>query len=109
MGNNKEYRFAYNFLMTNIDHILLETLAVKPNHGYGLIEQIRKEHKVLLGNSTIYPSLKLLEKHGLVRHHWDTEAARAKKIYMVTEIGRQTVRNQRIAIQQILSKLGPVS
>jgi len=102
MGNNG---FAYAFLMGNIDYVFLENIAVKPNHGYGLMEKIREEHQVLLGPSTIYPALKLLEQKGLVRHHWDMESRRPRKVYVVTEKGKKAVRHQRMTINQILGKL----
>lgn len=108
VANNKQYEFAYNFLMTNIDHILLENIAAKPNHGYALIELIRKEHKILLGSSTVYPSLQILEKKGLIQSHWDMKR-KAKKVYEVTDKGKRTVKNQRMTLHQIFSKLEAVS
>lgn len=108
VANNRQYEFAYTFIMTNIDHILLENLAAEPNHGYGLIAKIKKEHKVLLGSSTVYPSLHELEKKGLIQHFWDMEAPRPKRVYIVTDKGLETVRHQRMTLTQILSKLGMV-
>lgn len=106
MGNNG---FAYSFLMGNIDYIFLENIATKPMHGYGLMEKIRDQYQVLLGPSTIYPCLNLLEKKGFIRHHWDLESARPKKVYVVTEKGKKEVRHRRMAVHQILSKLEAIS
>ena len=97
--------FNKAFVTGNIDHILLSELSEKPNHGYGLISLIKEEHRVYLGPSTIYPSLNWLEKKGLVRSHWDLDNGRPRKVYLLTDKGKRTVRHQRMRIRQILTKM----
>ena len=105
----KRVDFTKAFVTGNIDHIMLSQLEGKPSHGYGLITSIREEYQVYLGPSTVYPSLNWLEEHGLLRSHWDLGKGKPKKIYLITEKGKQAVRHQRMAIRQILSKMVEVT
>lgn len=93
------------FISGNLDHILLSSLSSKAKHGYALIDEIREDHRVYLGPSTVYPALKWLEKRGLIKSHWDLESKRPRKVYMLTAKGKQMVRHQRMAIHQILRKM----
>lgn len=101
----KRVSFTKAFVLGNIDHILLGHIYEEASHGYALIEKIRKEHQILLGPSTVYPSLNFLEEHGLIRSHWDMGNARPKKVFQITQKGKQTVRHQQMEIQEILSKM----
>lgn len=101
----KQVSFTRAFVMGNIDHILLGHIYEEASHGYALIEKIRKEHQILLGPSTVYPSLHFLEEHGLARSHWDMENPRPRKTFVITEKGKQTVRHQQMEIREILSKM----
>ena len=101
----KRVSFTKAFVLGNIDHILLARIEEGSNHGYGLINRIREEFQILLGPSTVYPSLNFLEGKGLIRSHWDMGNGRPKKVFMITQKGKEIVRHQRMAIRQILTKM----
>ena len=105
----KRVSFTKAFVLGNIDHILLARIAEESNHGYGLISRIKEEFQLYLGPSTVYPSLKFLERNGLIRSHWDLGNGRPKKVFMVTPKGKQTVRHQQMEIREILSKMVVIS
>lgn len=96
---------ARAFLTGNIDHTLLSVLRGKPMHGYAIIKEIKEDHRIYLGPSTVYPALQWLEKNGLVKSHWDLTQKRPKKMYMLTQLGKDKAKHQRMAIQEILRKM----
>jgi DNA-binding PadR family transcriptional regulator len=71
-----------------LDMIILQYLEKESMHGYQLITKIRKDFGVYFGPSTIYPLLGSLEKKAYVKGIWNTEAQRPRKIYELTNEGK---------------------
>jgi len=108
MGNTKRatrVSFTRTFIQGHIEHVVLAYLLDEANHGYGLIDNIRDQYHIYLSPSTIYPTLRWLEKKGFARSHWDMENARPKKMYAITQKGKQTFRAEQREIREILSKM----
>jgi DNA-binding PadR family transcriptional regulator len=84
--NQKE---AENKLVKGLlDFIALELLNTQPMHGYQLIAEIRKAFGVYFGPSTVYPLLGTLESEGYVKSTWNLNSVRPRKVYQLTEEGR---------------------
>jgi DNA-binding PadR family transcriptional regulator len=68
-------------LKGHLDALLLAVIAAGPAHGYAIIEELkrRSEGAVALGEGTVYPALHRLEKAGLVRSQWSTDAPRKRR------------------------------
>ena len=94
---------ATKFIRENIEHILLDYLAISDIHGYGLIQRILKDHRVYLGPSTVYPALWKLAKQGLIKVTWDTSNPRVRKIFTITTEGKAEHQKEQMIIHQILS------
>jgi PadR family transcriptional regulator PadR len=85
----------------NLDKLLqpniLILLTQQNLHGYSIIQEL--ENKNLFNgekadNTGIYRTLKVLEDKGLVQSQWELESAGpAKKIYNITEEGRDCLSN----------------
>ena len=60
-------------------------------HGYQLITKIRKGFGVYLGPSTVYPLLGLLEKKGYVTSAWNMGTERPRKMYKLTNEGKNVL------------------
>ena len=86
MGAKKE--ITAHLTKNLLDMILLEFLAKKDMHGYEIITSIRKEYGINFGPSTIYPLLGLLEKKGHLKSDWDMTSERPRKVYKLTESGK---------------------
>jgi PadR family transcriptional regulator, regulatory protein PadR len=71
-----------------LDLIILQFLSTQPMHGYQVITKIRKNFGVYFGPSTIYPLLGSLEKKGLVASQWNMNSDRPRKIYSLTNNGK---------------------
>jgi PadR family transcriptional regulator len=83
-------------LKGQLELVVLATLRDGPLHGYGIIKRIRDrttgELDVLEG--TLYPALHRLESVGLVKSRWATEARRRRRVYELTQKGRDALATQ---------------
>lgn len=85
--------------------VVLALLAEKPAHGYELIKQI--EDKVggayTPSAGVVYPTLTLLEETGQI----EVAAAEGnKKLYAITDAGRETIAANRVQIDAMLARMG---
>jgi len=71
-----------------LDIIVLQILENEPMHGYQIITSIRRNFGVYFGPSTIYPLLAGLEKKGYLLSEWNMASDRPRKVYTLTEVGR---------------------
>jgi len=69
--------------------VVLACLALLDDdrYGYALLETLAAAGFDVDGN-TLYPLLRRLESQGLLTSRWDTDEARPRKFYAVTELGR---------------------
>jgi PadR family transcriptional regulator, regulatory protein PadR len=74
-----------------LDMIILEYLQQEPMHGYQIITKIRKGFGVYFGPSTVYPLLGTLEKKGYVKSIWNMQAERPRKVYELTNEGKNVL------------------
>jgi len=92
-------RFSAGELQT----ILLALLEERPSHGYELIKTLEERSGGFYVPSpgVIYPALTYLEETGLA----EVENDGTKKLYKITDAGRQKVEENRAMIDQTLAKL----
>ena len=71
----------------DIRFALLELLAEQPRHGYDLIKELERRFGGFYRPSpgSVYPTLQLLEDEG----HLTSELVEGKRVYTITESGRQ--------------------
>ncbi|MEF2967856.1 PadR family transcriptional regulator [Paenibacillus sp. M1] len=60
----------------------------EPQYGYSLVS-VLEEKGMSIDPGTLYPLLRRLEKQLLLTSSWDTNEARPRKYYMLTEFGRE--------------------
>lgn len=58
----------------------------KPQYGYSLVP-VLEEKGIHIDPSTLYPLLRRLEKQGLLDSQWDTNEARPRKYYLLSDMG----------------------
>ncbi len=80
-------------LKGHLDLLLLAVLENGPAHGYAVIEMLRNRSGGAfdLPEGTIYPALHRLEEAGLLSSHWSEEGGRRRRIYQITQKGKQTL------------------
>ena len=82
----------------NLDIIILTSLKHAPSNGYTIIKGMNQKYSYLPASGTIYSTLLILQKTGLVTA---SISECGKKIYSLTEKGRLTLS----AIAKIRSSL----
>ena len=84
-------------LKGHLDLLLLAALAVRPMHGYAVLERLRglSEGTFDLPEGTIYPALHRLEDAGLLASRWDEATGRRRRVYRLTARGRRALDRRR--------------
>ena len=83
-----------------LDMLILKTLALEPLHGFGITIRIEQMSRGVfrVNPGTLFPSLKRLERDGLVASEWrTTEHNRRAKYYALTAGGRRQLKEERAA------------
>src|SRR5690606_9659027 len=90
--------------------IILSVLSQldEPQYGYSLVT-VLEEKGVAIDPGTLYPLLRRLEKQGLLDSKWDTNEARPRKYYLISEIGKEVYQelckewnNMKISIENLI-------
>jgi len=68
---------------------ILTILYEGPCHGYGIISKFKKRIRKEISPSLVYPFLQQLEQRGLVKHTIKTTGAKKRKVFELTEDGKQ--------------------
>ena len=79
-------------LQGTLDLVILKTLAVGPNHGFGITLHIQTVSQGLLRveEGSLYPALHRLERDKLVKAEWTTTGNRRRaRLYTLTAAGRK--------------------
>jgi PadR family transcriptional regulator len=84
------------FLKGHLDMLLLAAVSAEPAHGYGLVERLRglTGGTLDLAEGTIYPALYRLERASLVASAWRTMGGRRRRVYRLTDGGREVLAGQ---------------
>jgi PadR family transcriptional regulator, regulatory protein PadR len=91
MINNYQKEVQTKLTKGLLDMIILQYLDKESMHGYQLITTIRKGLGVYFGPSTIYPLLGILEKKGYVKSVWNMDSERPRKVYNLTNEGKNVL------------------
>lgn len=81
-----------DYLQGALDLLILQTLAIAPNHGWGIQQRIRQVSREALNVSqgSLYPALHRLEAAGLVASEMaPSENNRRARVYRLTPAGRR--------------------
>jgi DNA-binding PadR family transcriptional regulator len=86
--------------------LILGLLAEKPRHGYEIIKALDERSKgfYIPSPGMVYPALTYLEEIG----HATVEADGARKLYHITETGKQRLESNRGAADALFAQFGRV-
>ncbi|HET9385816.1 MAG TPA: PadR family transcriptional regulator [Gemmatimonadales bacterium] len=79
-----------------LELLILKTLAVGPNHGFGIALHIQEASAALLRveEGSLYPALHRLEKSGFIDADWTvTPNGRRARVYRLTKPGRKRLKD----------------
>ena len=86
-----------DLLQGTLDLLILKTLALEPNHGWGISQRIQQvSHEALqVGQGSLYPALHRLEDCGLIASDWRaSENNRRAKYYALTRAGKKQLERE---------------
>src|SRR5665213_3327229 len=81
-----------DLLQGTLDLLILKTLALEPQHGWGIAQRIQQVSKdaLLIGQGSLYPALHRLEYKGWIQAEWGpSENNRKAKFYSLTKTGKK--------------------
>ena len=106
MNNNYQKETQTKLSKGLLDMIVLKYLNEESMHGYQMITKIRKGFGVYLGPSTVYPMLGLLEKKGYVTSVWNMFAVRPRKMYKLTNEGKNVLNFAENSLKLMVKNMG---
>lgn len=97
-------------LRGNLEGMLLSVLEPGAQHGYAVIEELKRRSgdTINLPTGTVYPALHRLEAAGLVGSEWGIHNGRRRRNYFLTTAGRRALADKRTAWQEISSVISVV-
>ena len=84
-----------DLLQGTLDLLILKTLALGPQHGWGISQRIQQisENVLRVNQGSLYPALQRLDTAGWIESEWGaSENNRQAKYYGLTPEGRRTLR-----------------
>jgi PadR family transcriptional regulator PadR len=81
-----------DLLQGTLDLLILRTLALGPQHGWGISQRIQQvsEDVLRVNQGSLYPALHRLEEQGWIASEWGTsENNREAKFYRLTRTGQR--------------------
>ena len=81
-----------DLLQGTLDLLILRTLALGPQHGYGISQRIQQISKDALQvqQGSLYPALHRLENRKWLKAEWaESDSGREAKFYALTRAGRK--------------------
>ncbi len=84
-------------LQGTLDMLILRTLALGPQHGWGISQRIQQISAEVLqvNQGSLYPALHRLEQQGWVSAEWGlSENNRQAKFYALTRAGRRQLERE---------------
>ena len=84
-----------DLLQGTLDMLILKVVALRPIHGYALVQRIQQISRDVLQirQGSLYPALCKLENKGWLKSEWKTtEGGREAKFYSLTKTGRQQLK-----------------
>ncbi len=83
---------AAGLLQGTLDMMILQVIALEPQHGYAIATRLQQISKDVLQvqQGSLYPALHRLEKKGWLAAEWkESEQGRMAKIYSLTKAGKK--------------------
>jgi PadR family transcriptional regulator, regulatory protein PadR len=101
-----------DLLQGTLDLLILKTLALGPQHGWGISLRIRQMSEDILqvNQGSLYPALHRLEEQGWIAAEWGvSDANRQARFYTLTRAGQKQLQRETdswtqmsLAVQRIL-------
>ena len=94
-----------------LDLLILRTLALEPQHGWGISERVQQMSGDVLRiqQGSLYPALHRLERRGWIKASWGTsDHNRRAKYYELSRSGRRQLSAERDSWQKLTAAVAQV-
>ena len=101
-----------DLLQGTLDLLVLKTLALGPQHGWGISQRIQQssENVLRVNQGSLYPALQRLDTAGWIESEWgSSENNRQAKFYKLTKKGERQLHEEQqqwermtLAVRKIL-------
>lgn len=98
-------------LRGTLDLLILQTLTIRPLHGYGISQHIGRLSNDTLSveQGSLYPALERLQNRGWVTSRWETSpTGRRARYYTITRSGRRQLGEEISALDAVLLAINAV-
>jgi PadR family transcriptional regulator PadR len=98
-------------LRGTLDLLILQTLTIRPLHGYGIAQHISRLSNETLSveQGSLYPALERLQNRGWVTSRWETSpTGRRARYYTITRSGRRQLGEEISALDAVLLAINGV-
>jgi len=85
--------------------LILASLRSGRKHGYQIALDVERDSAGVFGfqHGTLYPILHRLEKNGQIEGDWDHEGGRRRKVYSLTDSGREYLEREGLRCRQVFA------
>jgi PadR family transcriptional regulator PadR len=100
-----------DLLHGTLDLLILRTLALEPQHGWGIAQRIQQTSRDVLSvtQGSLYPALYRLEEQGAIAAEWGTsENNRRAKFYRLTRAGKRLLERETESWERFAAAVGRV-
>jgi transcriptional regulator len=100
-----------DLLQGTLDLLVLKTLALGPEHGWGISQRIRQVSRDVfqVNQGSLYPALHRLEEQGWVSSEWGvSDANRQAKFYRLTRAGERQLERETESWTQMASAVARI-
>jgi transcriptional regulator len=104
-------RDGIELLQGTLDMLILQTLQLGPQHGYGIGNAIRAKSGELfqIETGSLYPALHRLERRRWVKSEWrQTDAGQRAKYYRLTAAGKKQLAAEHSRWTQLASGIAAI-
>jgi PadR family transcriptional regulator PadR len=98
-------------LQGTLDMLILRVAALRPIHGYAIVQRIQQLSKdaLQIRQGSLYPALYRLENRGWLKSDWKTtEGGRDAKYYSLTKVGRRQLDAERAGWKRLCEAISLV-
>ena len=98
-------------LKGTLDMLILQTLTVRPLHGYAIAQQIELLSDAVLSveQGSLYPALERLQQRGWVTSKWgESPTGRRARYYTITAAGRRQLGDEISDFDRVLLAINRV-
>ena len=98
-------------LQGTLDLLVLKTLAVGPQHGYGIVAHLQavSDSSLRVEEGSLYPALHRMEQAGWISASWEvTPNNRRARVYRLTRAGQKQLDEEERKWQRLSEAVGRV-